>query len=57
MSKIEKGDAVKVGGELLYVEKKAKKRWFKLFSERCWHCYNGYGEDVLVKETSMVKEH
>ena len=53
MSKIKKGDEVKVNGEILYVEKKAKKQWFKLFSDRYWHCYNGYGEDVLVKESSI----
>ena len=55
MNKINKGDEVIVGGEIMYVEKKAKKKWYKPFSkDNYWHCYNGYGEDVLVKETKIV---
>ena len=54
MSKIEKGDEVAVNGERLYVEKKAKKRWYKPFSGNSWHCYDGYGEDRLVEEDDMM---
>ncbi len=56
MNKISKGDEVIVGGEIMYVEKKAKKKWYKPFSDNYWHCYNGYGEDVVVKETRIVKK-
>ena len=56
MSKIKKGDEVTVGGEIMYVEKKAKKKWYKPFSDNYWQCYNGYGEDVVVKETAMIKK-
>ena len=52
--KIEKGDEVIVNGELLYVEKKAKKKWYKLLAKDYWHCYNGYGEDQLVARDQMV---
>ena len=57
MSKIEKGDEVVVNGERLYVEKKAKKKWYKPFSDNSWHCYDGYGEDRLVEEDVMMLVH
>ena len=56
MSKIKKGDEVTVGGEIMYVEKKVKKKWYKPFSDNYWQCYNGYGEDAVVKETVMIKK-
>lgn len=51
--KIEKGDEVVVNGEILYVEKKAAKKWYKPLAETHWWCYDGYGEDRLVKESDM----
>ena len=59
MSKIEEGDEVIVNGEILYVEKKAKRNMFLLTSkDTLWQCYDGYGEDRIVKESDMtVKEH
>ena len=64
MNKIRKGDEVIVNGEILYVEKKAKvvkkakRNTFLLTSkDTLWQCYDGYGEDRVVKESDMtVKE-
>lgn len=50
---IEEGDEVIVNGEILYVEKRAKKKWYKPFSGSWWWCYDGYGDAVLVKESDM----
>ena len=52
--KIERGDEVIVNDELLYVEKKAKKKWYKPWEPDAWWCYNGYGEDQLVPRDQMV---
>lgn len=61
MSKIEEGDEVIVNGEHLYVEKKVyvkgnhKRNWFVLKSkDTLWQCYDGYGEDRVVKESDMI---
>jgi hypothetical protein len=53
---IEEGDEVYVDGELLYVERKARKKWYKPFDigGTSWWCYDGYGEDRLVKESDML---
>ena len=52
--KFETGDEVIVNNELLYVEKKAKKKWYLPLAPDAWWCYNGYGEDQLVKESDMT---
>ena len=60
MSKIEIGDEVIVNGERLYVEERVyvenqRKNWFVLKSKDVlWQCYDGYGEDRIVKESDMV---
>tara|TARA_R110000803_G_scaffold78890_2_gene144212 strand:- start:1578 stop:1769 length:192 start_codon:yes stop_codon:yes gene_type:complete len=53
--KIERGDEVIVNDELLYVEKKAKKKWYKPWGQDSWWCYNGYGEDRLVRRDQMER--
>lgn len=54
----EEGDEVIVNGEIMYVEKKAKPRLLSFLTGNKWWCYNGYGEDRLVKESNMtLKEH
>ena len=54
----EAGDEVIVNGEIMYLEKKAKPgRWLAFLSGNRWCCYNGYGEDHIVKESDMtIKE-
>jgi len=54
MDRIEIGDEIVVNGERLYVEGKAERKWYKPFSENFWHCYDGYGEDRLVKESDIL---
>ena len=53
----EEGDEVIVNGEIMYLEKKAKPdHWLAVLTgnRNRWWCYDGYGEDRLVKESDMM---
>lgn len=52
--KFEQGDEVIVDGELLYVEKRVKKKWYTPLARNYWRCYDGYGEDRIVSERQMI---
>ncbi len=51
---IEAGDEVIVNGKILYVEKKAKRKWYWPVNRRQWWCYDDSGEDVLVSESDLL---